>query len=136
MSQYPHLPLVAVKALEALSSWEGINSPTDLIKYLTRNLAVDPNELLQFQDIIYSSTAPSGTSAGKLWVKTDGYPAVGIFVGDSYKLIAAYPFDVPLLWTRAASEFPSYLTKLTESELTKYALTNPEGYFYFMLKSS
>lgn len=135
MSQFPFLPLKAAKQIEPLRSWEDIKNPTDLVNYLVRNLSVDPNSLLKFQEIISSSLEPSGNDKGKLWVKTDGYPAIGIYIGSSYKLIAEYPFDVPLLWTKPVSEFPSYLTKLTEEQMTQYGLSLPEGstHFYFIL---
>lgn len=136
MSQIPVLPLVSANNVEALKSWEDIKNPQDLINYCKRMLGVDPNQLLQFEEVVSSPIEPQPTSSNKkkLWLKTEGAPAVGVLIGNSYKLIYNYPPNVPLLWTQSENDFPDYLSKLNSDELTAYGLTNPTGFFYFMLK--
>jgi hypothetical protein len=138
MSQYPVLPLVSARQAEALKSWEEIKTPQDLINYCKRMLGVDPNQLLQFQEIESSplEPQPGAEDRKQIWIKTDGAPAIGILIGSSYKLIYEYPPNVPLIWTKSVADFPGYLTKLTPTQVTNYglaALTPPTDAFYFML---
>lgn len=134
MARYPLLPLLAANDIEPLKSWEDVTSPHDLVLYLIRMAAVDPNQLLQFTEIVVGPDQPSGADRNKLWLKNTDPFAVGIFNGNTYKLIYEYPPNVPLIWTKARSEFPSYLTELNDGQLTSYGLTKPPSdAFYFML---
>ncbi len=136
MSQIPVLPLVSANNVEPLKSWEDIRNPQDLINYCKRMLGVDPNQLLQFEEIVVSPLQPQSNEENRkqIWIKSEGAPAVGILIGTGYRLIYEYPPNVPLLWTKSLSSFPPYLSVLNGDELTAYGLTNPADFFYFMLK--
>lgn len=132
MSAFPVLPLKFAEDKERALSWEDVPTVKDLLVYIARMMGVDPNQLLQFQEIVYSSLAP--TEQNKIWIKTDGAPGIGIYIGSGYKVIYEYPVRVPLIWTKPASDFPDYLTKLSDDQLTAYGLTAPTGdAFYFYL---
>lgn len=131
----PVLPLVKARDIEALKSWSDILTPQDLLEYITKMLGVDPNQILQFEEIEFSSVQPQGQSRKKIWVDTDGAPSIGVLVGSSYQLFYQYPPNVPLLWTQPESDFPQYLTRLSTDQMEEYGLELPEGssLFYFML---
>lgn len=131
----PKLPLQVATSVEPITDWSYFNTPQDLILWIARMLSVDPNQTAIFQEIYTGTIEPSGEDRGKLWIKIDPPYAVMVFNGSSYQPIYNYPPNVPLLWTRNPDEFPSYLSRLTEVELSDFNLENPEGFFYFMLKA-
>ena len=125
MSKYPVLPLIKQKNIEQQASWEGLSTPSDLADYMARVLSVDPNQLLQFQEAVYSDVQPTGLEAKKLWIKTDAPQAIGIPSGDGYVLIHKYPQGVPFLWIYANGNLPTYLDLISDSDLDDYGLTAP-----------
>jgi len=124
MATRPILPLIASKDIEALKSWEGIETPGDLVSLMARKLSVDPNQLEQFTEIEFSDVQPPSNST-KLWIKTDPPVAFGIPSGGSYVLIYQYPPNVPILYTNLATK-PAYLRLLTTTELASYNLVAPD----------
>lgn len=130
---FPTLPLKIAKPIEASRGFEGIRTLADLINAVAVHLGVDPNQLLQFQEITPGSVDPS-KDVGPIFIKTVAPYYIAIRAGSEYQRFYQYPPNVPLLWTQGESNFPAWLTRLTESELTQYGLTNPDTAFYFMLK--
>lgn len=128
------LPLRKANDVEVLRTWESITTPEDLINYIVDHFAIDADGLARLLEIQSGSIPPSGDDVGKLWLKTNNPVGVGVFNGSDYQIIYQYPPNVPLLWTKGSSAFPSYLSALSAEELTSYELTNPAGGFYFMLK--
>jgi len=125
MPSLPTLPLKVQKGIEPQESWEGYSTPTDLARYMAQVLSVDPNQLLQFEEVIFSDSQPSGEKSKKLWIKTDAPVAIGIPYSGGYNLIYQYPANIPFLWVKGNS-FPSFLRKLTNAELNDYNLEDPE----------
>lgn len=128
------LPLKAIRDIEPYKSWSEVKTPNDLILYIVANFVVDPSALSAFQQFIYSSSQPTGIDAGKPWVKTDSPPGFGVPIGENYILLTQYPPDVPLIWTKDTA-LPSYLRKLTEDEMTDYALATPTRGYYFIYET-
>lgn len=131
----PNLPLRVATAVEPITDWSYFNTPQELLLWVARMCSVDPNQVAVFQEIYAGSTEPTGDDRGKLWIKTTPPYGIMVFNGSNYEPIYSYPKNVPLLWTQSPTEFPSYLSRLSESELDDYGLENPDGYFYFMLKA-
>lgn len=130
----PMLPLKVQQDREPVNSWNNFATPQDFLIWAARSLAVDPNQLSILNEVYVGTTEPVGEERGKTWFKTNPPYAIYLFNGTEYEPVYNYPPNVPLLWTKDATEFPSYLHRLTESELTQYGLTNPEDAFYFMLR--
>lgn len=122
---YPSLPLVVANDKEKQRSWEGISTPHDLALYMSRMLGVDPNKLLQLNEIIYSDLEPTGQDAKKVWIKTEEPIGIGIPVGGKYSIIYKYPPSTPILWIQGISNLPSYMRELTVTELEDYSITEP-----------
>lgn len=125
MATRPVLPLIASKDIEALRSWEGIETPDDLVRLMARMLSVDPNQLEQFSEVVYSDVQPPSSST-QIWIKTDQPIAIGIPSGGTYQLLYQYPPNVPFIYTKMDS-LPTYLRKLTDSELDRYNLVAPDA---------
>lgn len=124
--KHPVLPLVVQSELEPLKSWEGISTPSDLARYMARVLSVDPNQLLQFEEIVFSDVQPTGDEASKIWFKTDEPIGIGIPSGDNdYNILYQYSPNVAYLWLNGSDRLPSYFRKITQSELEDYSLTDP-----------
>jgi hypothetical protein len=120
--KYPALPLVVQRNIEQQKSWEGISTPFELAQYLARIMSIDPNELLQLNEIVYSDVEPVGDEARKIWVKTDEPFGIGVPVGNAYRMIYQYPPNVPFLFI---GEMPTYARELTTDEMSIYSLTKP-----------
>jgi hypothetical protein len=125
MATRPVLPLIASKDIEALKSWEGIETPADIIMLAARKLSVDPNQLEQFSEAVFSDVQPPSNSS-QLWIKTNPPVAIGIPSAGSYVLLYEYPPNVPFIHTNRNNR-PSYLRVLTASELENYNLTAPDA---------
>jgi len=125
MATRPVLPLIASKDIEALRSWEGIETPNDLVRLMAARLSVDPNQLEQFSEIVYTDVQPPSGST-KIWIKTDSPIAIGVPSGGTYHLIYQYPPNVPFLHVKI-DNLPTYLRKLSETELDRYNLTAPDA---------
>lgn len=123
----PSLPLRVQKGIEHLKSWEGYSTPYDLIKLAAQLLSVDPNQLLQFEEIVYTDVQPEGLNAKKIWVKTDAPVGLGVPTGDGYAMIYPFPQNIPFLWVKGESNIPSYARKLNNNELENYGLTKPDA---------
>ncbi len=121
----PVLPLVLQKNKEPLKSWEGISTPSELAAYLATVFSVDPNQLLQFEEIVFQEIEPVGEEAKKLWIKTDLPVGLGLPSGEGYNMIYQYPPNVAMLWLKGEEKLPDYLRKLTSDQLTDYGLTDP-----------
>ena len=125
MATRPVLPLIASKDIEALKSWEGIETPADLVSLMARKLSVDPNQLEQFTEVLFSDVQPPSNSS-QLWIKTDPPVGIGIPSGGSYVVLYQYPPNVPFIHVDRNNR-PPYLRKLTASELENYNLTAPDA---------
>lgn len=131
------LPLVVAKPVEAKEDFAGLNTPFLFARYVLSLGGVDVEQLRTFQEIYYGSSEPSGADAGKIWVKRDGAPAIGIRIGSQYQMFYQYPPDVPLLWTKTSDTIPSYMRRLTDAELTQYSLIAPvSGGMYVIFETS
>jgi hypothetical protein len=123
----PLLPLVVQKGIERGSSWEGISTPNDIANFIARTLAVDPSAATDLQEAIYSDVKPTRENAKKIWIKTSVPTAIGLPIGGSeYSMIYEYPEGVPFLWVKGIAAIPSYMRRLTDSELDEYSLTKPK----------
>lgn len=122
---YPLLPLSVANDKERQRSWEGISTPHDIALYIARMLAVDPNKLLQLNEITYSDLEPTGDDAKKIWIKTEEPIGIGIPVGGQYSIIYKYPPHTPILWTQGMGNLPSYMRELSSIEMEDYSLTEP-----------
>lgn len=132
------LPLKAVNDIERLKSWEGINTPSDLIKFLIKHAVVDPSAITQLFDVVYSETEPANEEdRGKLWIKTSSPIGIGIPKTDGFTMLHQFPVDVPFLWLAKRGNVPYYLEKLTSSQLEKFGLTEPdqEGTYWVIYES-
>lgn len=129
-SNLPILPLKVAKDIEPEKTWENMHSPDDLLNYMAIRLGVDISQLDTINEIIYSSIEPVGSDRRKLWLKTEGVPAIGIPFDNQYKMIWQYPPNVPLLWV-IQGVLPAGMRRLTVSELTRYGLTNPPDINYY-----
>jgi len=125
MATRPVLPLIASKDIEALRSWEGIETPADLVSLMARKLSVDPNQLEQFSEVVFTDVQPPSNTS-KIWIKTNPPVAIGIPSAGSYVLIYEYPPNVPFIHTNSENR-PSYLRELSASELENYNLTAPDA---------
>jgi hypothetical protein len=125
MATQPVLPLVASKDIEALKSWEGIQTPSDLVRLMAARLSVDPNQLNQFSEIVFSDVQPASNTT-KIWIKTNAPIAIGIPSGGSYTLLYQYPPNVPFIYTDI-SNIPVFLRVLSQNELDTYNLTAPDA---------
>lgn len=134
MSDIPLMPLVVAKDIEPLRSWEGFDTPHDLALYLARMFAVDSSQITRLQEFVVNSVEPVGVDREKIWIKSEGVPAIGLPIGGTYQMIYKYPPNIPLLWT--GGDLPPYLRKLSDNELTNYGLANPDNtnYYYFILE--
>lgn len=126
-SNKPFLPILVQSDIEQQQSWEGISIPNDLARYMARVLAVDPNSILSFDEVIYSNIQPSGDESKKIWIKTGEPYAIGIPTSDNYKMFYQQPVNVPYLFIGREGDIPDYSRVLTSSELEKYKLTAPDN---------
>lgn len=124
MATRPILPLVASKDVEGLRSWEGMETPSDLVRLMASRLSVDPNQLEQFNEVVYTDVQPPSNTS-KIWIKTSQPIGIGIPSGGTYHILYQYPPNVPFLYVHA-DDIPQYLRELTASELDKYNLTAPD----------
>lgn len=120
------------RPIEANRDWSGINSPYDLAVYIARLLTVeisgiDENELFTVQPL-----EPTGSDRSKIWIKSEGVFGIGLPIGGSYYMIYQYVPNTPFLWV-SSDQPPGGIRALTESELTKYGLTNPSGAEYWVI---
>ena len=127
----PIVPIRVSRDIEQLRSWEGISTPYDLALFMGRVLSIDATKLTQLQEIIYSDLEPTGLDRKKLWIKTNEPIGFGIPTGDLYSMIYKYPVNIPMLWTLGGNGLPSYMTKLTDEQLTKFSLAKPTDSNYF-----
>lgn len=123
MATQPVLPLVASKDIETLKTWEGIETPNDLVRLMAARLSVDPNQLNQFSEVVFSDVQPESNTT-KLWIKTNVPVAIGLPSGGTYNLIYQYPPNVPFIYTDIAN-LPVFLRALSVNEMTNYSLTYP-----------
>lgn len=128
------LPLKIQKGIEQASSWSGLSTPYDLLLYFARNTFIDPTAIVSLKEVVTSSIEPAGEDRDKLWIKTEGAPALGIPIGGTYQMIYQYPPNVPFIWTQGIDVMPSYISRLETSELGDYGLTNPTDVkFYYAI---
>jgi hypothetical protein len=125
MDNIPTLPL-RVSRTPDKPTWEGITDPLQLAYYLARILSVDPKGLIEFQEIQYSSVAPTGEESNQLWIKTGNPIGIGIPVGGEYKIFYQYPPNVALAWLVGAGDPPDFLRTLTIDEIEDLGLTDPD----------
>jgi hypothetical protein len=118
----PIIPLRVASDIEQQRSWEGISTPIDLAYFMARMLSLDVSALVALNEAVYSNIEPVGTDRKKIWIKTDEPISIGIPTGDSYTLIYRYSPHTPILWTQGISVIPSYMRKLTETEMTEMGL--------------
>ena len=121
----PIIPLRVASLVEPQASWEGISTPHELAKWLSRILSVDATKLAETQEIVFGDLQPQGDDQNKIWVKTSEPVGFGLPVGDSYTIIYQYPPNVPLLWAGSDATIPSYLTTLSEDQITSFGLSTP-----------
>ena len=124
---YPLLPLRVANDREQQRSWEGLSTPHELALYIARMMSVDPNKLLQLNEIIYSDLQPTGLDSKKIWIKTEEPVGIGIPVGGEYSIIYKYPPHTPILWTQGLKNLPGYMREISSTELSDYSLTAPSS---------
>lgn len=128
------LPLVVAKDVEPKNDFTGIETPYLLALYIASLLGVDSAQLNAFQELYYGSDQPTGDDTGKVWIKQDSPPGIGIRVGTTYQFLYQYPPNIPLLWTVASDQLPSYMRRLTDDEMTQYNLPVPVNGFYVIFE--
>lgn len=127
--------LVVGNPVEANSSWEDVGaSPADLYQAMTRIFAVEMETIESLDQYYIGDSQPEGESTGQIWISNGAIPFIGIPVGSGYTKIYPYPEHVPLLWMGGENR-PSYLRRLSPTELENSGLTNPENtdYYYVIL---
>lgn len=125
MSNFPLIPLQVASNIEKQASWEGISTPHDMAEYIARIVSVNPDQLKQFDEVIYSDVEPSGEDRKKIWFKTDKPVGIGVPSGSDYILFYQYPTNTPILWLGGKEKIPSYSRKLTTQQLEDYGLKTP-----------
>lgn len=133
-----YVPLKVAVPTEVRQDWDIISKNlSELSRWISRTFAVDITDYLSKNTTLYlGSSEPEGEDAGKLWIKTTSPPALGIPFNGQYTMLYPFPPSCPVLWTNGESELPTYLRKLSETELERYSLTDPSGddYFYVILE--
>jgi hypothetical protein len=126
------IPIKRVKGIEAQATFDGISTPNDLANLMTRLLAVDDAGFVSLQEIVVSPNEPTGEEKKKLWIKSSNPPAIGLPIGGVYRMLYQYPPGVPFLWIDGEENLPTYMNKLTKSEMLSYGLPFPtsETIFY------
>lgn len=127
----PIVPIRVSREIERLRSWEGISTPYDLALFMGRVLSIDVTKLTQFQEIVYSDLEPTGADRKKLWIKTNEPIGLGIPTGDLYSMFYKYPPNIPILWVLGEGQLPSYMTRITDEQLTNLSLTKPSNNSFF-----
>lgn len=123
------LPLDVARDIEPERSWENVTTPWDMVLLCAKFLSVNIKNITDTSGFVLSPIEPTGADRGKIWVKTEGMPGIGLPIGNSYQLISKYPQGVALLWTKSRP-LPSYLRELSESELTAAGITTPKDSQY------
>lgn len=118
------LPLKVAKDIEPERSWENITTPYDLILACAKFLSVDLSGITDTSGFIQSSIEPTGADRGKIWIKTEGMPGIGLPIGGSYELITKYPQNAAILWTKGLP-LPSYFREMTDGEMADASITRP-----------
>lgn len=129
------IPIKRVKGIEAQASFEGINTPNDLANLMTRLLAVDDEGFVSLREIVVTPNEPTGEEKKKVWIKSSSPPAIGLPVGGIYRMIYQYPVNVPFLWIDGEENLPSYMTKVTKTEMLSYGLPFPTSDTIFYVVS-
>lgn len=138
MSDNLYAPIKIANPVEVRQDWAIVmQSLSELAHWISRTFAIDVTNLVNVSTEIYvGSSKPTGEDKGKIWIKNTSPPAIGIPFSDDYIEIYPYPPLCPVLWTGGAGSHPSYMRKLSETELEQFALTNPESdnYYYIILE--
>lgn len=126
------LPLVVVNEKETAKTWEDLATPNDVIRYIASRLAVDPRVLNDLEELIYSTSEPTGENYKKPYIKTSAPYAFGFWTGNRYAYLWEYTPNTIALWSGLESDFPDYLTRIPTTELEEYGLTAPtNGAFWY-----
>lgn len=118
------IPLSIARDIEPERSWENVTTPFDMVMLCAKLLSVDISRFQANDGFAFSSIEPTGADRGKIWIKTEGMPAIGIPIGGRYEIIYKYPPSSFFIWKNGLP-LPSYLRSLTEGELTGASLTKP-----------
>lgn len=121
------LPLLVQNDAEPQKSWAGISNPNDLARYIASVLSVDAESFDALNEIIISSTEPTGEDRNKIWIKTDEPVGIGIPIGSTYRVISDKPINIPYLHIGSIETIPSYARRLGSTELSNYKLDAPDN---------
>lgn len=127
--------LVVGNETEINASWEDVGAnPATLFQAMTRIFSVEIETTESINQYYIGDSTPEGDDAGAIWISNGTVPFIGIPVGSGYVRIYPYPQSTPFLWV-GGEDKPSYLRRLSPTELENYGLTNPENpeYYYVIL---
>jgi hypothetical protein len=119
---------------EAQAGWDRVGvSPSDLAIWFTKVFSITITGLDIANPIYVGSSEPeSDADKGKPYFNSSTPASINVpLAGGTYATFYQYPPLVPLLWTGGDDKRPSYLRKLSPTELTNMGLTNPEDSEYY-----
>lgn len=120
---------------EAQAGWERVGTkPSDLAAWFTKVFKIEITGEESENPVFVSSSEPENSQdKEKPFFNTSSPFGIGIPIngGESYVYIYPYPPYVPLLYTGGDDKKPSYLRRLSPTELGKFGLTNPEDSSYY-----
>lgn len=125
---------------ESQAGWDRVGTtPSELAVWFTKVFSITISGLDIANPIYVGSSPPENdTDKDKPYFSTNTPASVNIPLngGETYETIYKYPPYVPMLWTRGDEDKPSYLRRLSPTELEKMGLTNPEdtGYYYVIFE--
>lgn len=119
---------------EAQAGWDRVGvSPSELAIWFTKVFSISITGLEIANPIHVGSSEPEQESdKGKPYFNTSSPASINVpLSGGTYATFYQYPPYVPLLWTGGEENRPSYLRKLSPTQLTNMGLTNPDETEYY-----
>lgn len=117
------LPIVIANPVDNGDSIENIDTIHELLQYLSNHQGVDAGPILnQIESIPFKisnkESSDGGASNTVQFIKGD--PSYILYDNNKF-----YPYPPNTAFLYVGDDYPGYLTKLTDEEITDYGLTKP-----------